>query len=319
MASAARVHAIERGKSPERCTMIAFGGAAPLHAARLAAKLGMRKVLVPVDASVGSAVGFLRAPVAFEVVRSLQLRDDAFDFSRVNHLARKNAERSHRHRRRGRAGREARDAPRGGDALPRPGPRNLRAAARAPADAPRDATKLRAEYESALRSAVRPEDRGCAGGVPDLVGECFDCCSRNRRINQNENGKSKATSNDKRSVFDPVRGKLENIPSYRREELAPGARLAGPALVVEPQTTTLVPRGWRCSVTGAGHLILETHEMKAHEAATRPPDPLEPPDRGGRGAGQRAAEDRVRHHHARSGRPVGRRLRHQGAACSRRR
>jgi N-methylhydantoinase A/oxoprolinase/acetone carboxylase beta subunit len=58
-------------------------------------------------------------------------------------------------------------------------------------------------------------------------------------------------------VFDPVRGKLERIPTYRRGALAPGARLAGPALVVEPQTTTLVPRGWRCRVTGAGHLQLE--------------------------------------------------------------
>jgi len=60
-----------------------------------------------------------------------------------------------------------------------------------------------------------------------------------------------------KSVFDPVRGKPEKIPSYRRGALAPGARLAGPALVVEPQTTTLVPRGWRCSVTGAGDLYLE--------------------------------------------------------------
>ena len=86
MASAARVHAIERGKVAERCTMIAFGGGAPLHAARLAAKLGMRRVLVPVDASVGSAVGFLRARVAFEVVRSLRLLDDAFDVGSVNKL-----------------------------------------------------------------------------------------------------------------------------------------------------------------------------------------------------------------------------------------
>src|SRR6185436_18537014 len=86
MASAARVHAIERGKVAERCTMIAFGGAAPLHAARLAAKLGMRAVLVPVDASVGSAVGFLRAPVAFEVVGSLRLLDHAFDIASVNKL-----------------------------------------------------------------------------------------------------------------------------------------------------------------------------------------------------------------------------------------
>src|SRR4029079_3213297 len=66
MASAARVHAIERVKAAERCTMIAFGGGAPLHAARLAAKLGMHKVLVPVDASVGSAARFLCAPVGLE-------------------------------------------------------------------------------------------------------------------------------------------------------------------------------------------------------------------------------------------------------------
>jgi N-methylhydantoinase A len=72
MASAARVHAIERGKVAERCTMIAFGGGAPLHAARLAASSAC-KVLVPVDASVGSG-GFLRAPGRFRSVRSLHAR-----------------------------------------------------------------------------------------------------------------------------------------------------------------------------------------------------------------------------------------------------
>jgi N-methylhydantoinase A len=69
-----------------------------------------------------------------------------------------------------------------------------------------------------------------------------------------------ANSKEMKSVFDPVRGRLEKVPSYRRGELAPGARLDGPALVLEPQTTTLVPRGWRCSVTGAGDLLLETLE-----------------------------------------------------------
>jgi N-methylhydantoinase A len=72
--------------------------------------------------------------------------------------------------------------------------------------------------------------------------------------------KRTANSKEKKNVFDPVRGRIENIPSYRRGELAPGTRLAGPALVVEPQTTTLVPRGWRCKVTGAGHLLLENLE-----------------------------------------------------------
>ena len=70
MANAARVHAIERGQDLENFTMVAFGGAAPLHAGRLAQKLGITRVMVPAGAGVGSAIGFLRAPVAFEVVRS---------------------------------------------------------------------------------------------------------------------------------------------------------------------------------------------------------------------------------------------------------
>ena len=74
MASAARVHAVERGKEVAARTMIAFGGAAPLHAGRLAEKLGITRVIVPGDAGVGSAVGFLAAPVAYEVVRSRYLR-----------------------------------------------------------------------------------------------------------------------------------------------------------------------------------------------------------------------------------------------------
>ena len=70
MANAARIHAIESGKELESRTLIAFGGAAPLHAARVAEKLGIARVVVPAGAGVGSCVGFLRAPVAFEVVRS---------------------------------------------------------------------------------------------------------------------------------------------------------------------------------------------------------------------------------------------------------
>jgi N-methylhydantoinase A len=70
MATAARVHAVERGKNLAEFTMIAFGGAAPLHAAQLAIKLGIGRVVVPAGAGVGSAIGFLRAPIAFEVVRS---------------------------------------------------------------------------------------------------------------------------------------------------------------------------------------------------------------------------------------------------------
>ncbi|MBT4106369.1 hydantoinase B/oxoprolinase family protein [Gammaproteobacteria bacterium] len=70
MASAARVHAVEKGVDVKERTLIAFGGGAPLHAMSVARKLGISRVIVPRDAGVGSAVGFLLAPIAFEVVRS---------------------------------------------------------------------------------------------------------------------------------------------------------------------------------------------------------------------------------------------------------
>ncbi len=79
MASAARVHAVENGKDTAGRTLIAFGGAAPLHAARLAGKLGIERVVIPPDAGVGSAHGFLDAPIAYEVVRTRVVRLDQLD------------------------------------------------------------------------------------------------------------------------------------------------------------------------------------------------------------------------------------------------
>jgi N-methylhydantoinase A len=74
MANAARVHAVENGEDLSGYTMIAFGGAAPLHAGRLCEKLGVKRCLVPPGAGVGSAIGFLRAPFSFEANRSVYMR-----------------------------------------------------------------------------------------------------------------------------------------------------------------------------------------------------------------------------------------------------
>ena len=63
MSNAARTHAVESGKDLAGYSMVAFGGAAPLHACRLIDKLGIDEVLVPVGAGVGSAIGFLLRPV----------------------------------------------------------------------------------------------------------------------------------------------------------------------------------------------------------------------------------------------------------------
>ena len=83
MANAARVHAVENGEDLSDYTMIALGGAAPLHAGRLCEKLGITRLLVPPGAGVGSAIGFLRAPFSFEANRSVYMKLSGFDGGRV--------------------------------------------------------------------------------------------------------------------------------------------------------------------------------------------------------------------------------------------
>lgn len=86
MANAARVHAVENGEDLADYTMIAFGGAAPLHAGRLCEKLGIQRLLVPPGAGVGSAIGFLRAPFSFEANRSVYMRLSDFNPSLIKSL-----------------------------------------------------------------------------------------------------------------------------------------------------------------------------------------------------------------------------------------
>ncbi|SFR41759.1 hydantoinase/oxoprolinase family protein [Litoreibacter janthinus] len=86
MANAARVHAVENGEDLSEYTMIAFGGAAPLHAGRLCEKLGVERLLVPPGAGVGSAIGFLRAPFSFEANRSVYMKLSEFDADRIRSL-----------------------------------------------------------------------------------------------------------------------------------------------------------------------------------------------------------------------------------------
>ena len=148
MASAARVHAVENGKDTADRTLIAFGGAAPLHAARLARKLGMKRVVVPVGAGVGSAFGFLRAPIAYEVVRTRHVRLDLFDAKMLNELfaaMRAEAEAVVRPAAPGEALVETRH---GLHALSRPGPRDRGAAAQQRASPPMPRADLRRRFEA---------------------------------------------------------------------------------------------------------------------------------------------------------------------------
>lgn len=86
MVNAARVHAVEKGKDPKNYTLVAFGGAGPVHAPYLAEKLRMEKVFVPLGAGVTSALGFLVAPFAFDFVKTYMSPLEDIDFEKVNRL-----------------------------------------------------------------------------------------------------------------------------------------------------------------------------------------------------------------------------------------
>lgn len=74
MAQAARMYVAEHGGDLDKATMVAFGGAGPLHADRVARKLGVRRLIIPPAAGVFSALGFLAAPLAFETSRTRVMR-----------------------------------------------------------------------------------------------------------------------------------------------------------------------------------------------------------------------------------------------------
>ncbi|MES3000058.1 MAG: hydantoinase/oxoprolinase family protein [Pseudomonadota bacterium] len=70
MASAAKSYASEKGENPRSCALVGFGGAGPVHTCDLAARLGVRTVLIPPRAGVAAAFGMIVAPVTYDAVRS---------------------------------------------------------------------------------------------------------------------------------------------------------------------------------------------------------------------------------------------------------
>jgi N-methylhydantoinase A len=255
MANAARVHAIESGKDARGRTLVAFGGAAPLHAARMAEKLGLDRVVVPSNAGVGSAVGFLRAPIAYEIVRSQLQRLDAFDAAAANALLaamRAEAEaivrlgapdaelsetRSAFMRYRGQ-GHEI--------AVPVPGG----------VYGEGDAARLLEAFEAAYRRLYSRVIPGVevevlswvvllSAPVPEFDGPMPPAPARHR-----------VEARQRRPVFDSETGEFVEVAIHQRAALAPGAVVAGPAVIVEDETSTVVSRAFDAEINALGYIEL---------------------------------------------------------------
>ncbi len=258
MANAARVHAVENGEDLSDYTMIAFGGAAPLHAARLCEKLGVDRCLVPPGAGVGSAIGFLRAPFSFEANRSVFMKLSDFDPQTVAALF-SDMER------------EATRFVRGCDAEAEilcdykvymrysgqgweiPVPLSAQQA-RSP-DADRFLALFEADYSKLFGRSVqgmeveitvwsvnaftrvdpaRPAPEVAPNGAPPRQGE--------------------------RRLFDPAAGTRVAAAVYGRADLSPGMKMPGPALITEAETTIVLPSSRRAQALSDGCIDIRRQE-----------------------------------------------------------
>ncbi|KAA2212108.1 hydantoinase/oxoprolinase family protein [Teichococcus oryzae] len=256
MASAARVHAAERGAVIGQHTMIAFGGAAPLHAARVAEKVGVPRVVVPPNAGVGSAVGFLAAPVAYEIVRSRPARlDEDFDGASISALFAEMTEAAR--------------------ALVEPGARGAPLFERRTAfmryvgqgheitvELPNkelgmaDVAELRRIFEAEYAAQF-------ARAIPAAAIEVLNwsvLVSTNAHHPEAAAPVTSAASPQPaglRLIFDGRAEKKIEVPLYRREAMPPGARIAGPALIAEDETTTYISGSFDAHIDGSGCIVME--------------------------------------------------------------
>jgi N-methylhydantoinase A len=76
------------------------------------------------------------------------------------------------------------------------------------------------------------------------------------------NGNADMARKGTRSVYFQQAGEYVACPIYERERLGAGAMLAGPAIVEEWTSTTVVPPGWRLTVDRFGNLILQVTEAQ---------------------------------------------------------
>ncbi|MEO1330964.1 MAG: hydantoinase/oxoprolinase family protein [Pseudomonadota bacterium] len=253
MANAARVHAVENGKDVAENAMIAFGGAAPLHAARLCEKLGIDRCLVPIGAGVGSAIGFLRAPFGYEALISSVSPLKAFDATAVNAMLdglKATAETFVRAGATGRIEREVvaymRYAGQGWE-IPTPLPDR----AFEPGDAAMIEEAFRKAYAQFFGRPVEgPEIEFVTWSV-----YAHDIPPQPARAALIEDGPLVGTTRT-RLVFDPAAGGMRESAIHEREALSPGVRIAGPAIIVERETATVVTTPFDAVVQSDGAILL---------------------------------------------------------------
>jgi N-methylhydantoinase A len=272
MAAAARAHAAEFGLDLGSRDMVAFGGAAPLHAARLGEKLGVRRIVVPAAAGVGSAVGFLLAPVAYEVVRSRRQNLAALEPEVVNALMAEMHDEALAVVQQGVAAdvaaaalRETRHA-------------YMRYVGQGhEISVPLPVEDYGAEHANVFRSLFETEYQQLYGRIIEgveieVLSWTLTIAAKQRSPEKGSDSISPAEAVSDRfsaaascalstqQLFDPATGRRVEATVYLRDALSSGATIDGPALIAEEQTTTVVPAAWSALMDARGGIVLTRRE-----------------------------------------------------------
>ena len=257
MVAAARAHAMEWGKDNGGRTLIAYGGAAPLHACQLASKLKIQRIVIPNGAGVGSAIGFLLAPVRYEVVRSHYQRLQDLDRVVLDKLFAELREEAYVvvHAATAEPLNEARRAYM----------RYVGQGYEIAVDVPElDVPDFIAAMSSAFHAAYR---RLYGRVIPGLDVEILSwTLSLGTTVDVAKDVDApelerEASAHDVVDLYDPVQGGEVRADLYLRSDLRPGDYLSGPALIVEEQTTTVVTSAYTLIVNQLGYLIMQRRDI----------------------------------------------------------
>ena len=259
MERAMRIVSVERGRDPRRYAIVAFGGAGPAHAARIAKAIGAPRVIVPFGAGVGSAIGLLQAapkieasvtavmdladpgagPAIRQVYEGLQARAAA-DLARLGAGGTPSWSRYGYLRYRGQGYEIRADLPDG------PIDEDFPAAVRA---AFHDAYDAAYGYHDPA-AAIEAVDWHLVATLPPPAGE----------IDLGWRAPAASAAPATRPTWQPEAGGFVETAIYDRRALGVDAELAGPAIVEDPEATVVIPSGCTARVTARGHLVIDIGE-----------------------------------------------------------
>ena len=256
MANAARVHAVENGKNISDNIMIAFGGAAPLHAARLCEKLSIDRCLVPQGAGVGSAIGFLKAPFGYEAVASRLTRLSQFNAAEVNALLDDLTASAERFVRAGTSGAIVREI----TAFMRYSGQGWEIPVPLPDEPFGDdaAGKLTDWFQTHYQRFFGRAIDGLDGLEIEVVTWSVKARDNRPAPAHHELGAGTTTVPVDlcRAVFDPAKGSLQTYAIFERDALSTGDRVSGPAVIVERETSTVVTTSFDAVIQSDGAILL---------------------------------------------------------------